>query len=70
MLSPFLSIKSAICPSVCSPSVSYLRAGQFGLREHQGRGVDSVSQLLLHQLVGFGCLTDPGEEEITDLKEL
>lgn len=62
------SINSPICPFICSPahpplsaSVSYLRAGQFGLCEHQGGGVDCVSQLLLHQLVGLGRLTDSGQ---------
>lgn len=50
-------------PSASSSAVSYLGAGQFGLGEHQGGGVDGVSQLLLHQLVGLGCLADPGEDE-------
>lgn len=42
-----------------SASASYLRAGQFGLSEHQGGGVDGVSQLLLHLFVGLGCITNP-----------
>ena len=46
-----------------TPALSYLRAGQFGLGEHQRGGVDGVGQLLLNQLVGLGCLTDPGEAE-------
>lgn len=45
------------------PGLSYLGAGQFGLSEHQGRGVDRVSQLLFHQLVGLCCLADPGERK-------
>lgn len=45
-----------------SPPPPYLWAGQLGLCQHQGRGVDGVSQLLLHQLVGLGCLSDPGGE--------
>lgn len=53
--------KSLHLPLFISPA-SYLRAGQFGLCEDQGGGVDGVSQLLLHQLVGLGCLADPGEE--------
>lgn len=53
------SVEVNCCTSIYS---SYLRAGQFGLCEDQGGGVDGVSQLLLHQLVGLGCLTDPGEE--------
>lgn len=53
----------SVCPSapLSSSPRSYLGARQFGLSEHQGGGVDGVSQLLLHQLVGLGCLTNPGE---------
>lgn len=43
--------------------LSYLGAGKFGLGEHHGGGVDRVSQLLFHQLVGLCCLADPGKRK-------
>lgn len=60
----FINQISHVCSQPTpTPALSYLRAGQFGLSEHQRGGVDGVGQLLLHQLVGLGCLTDPGEAE-------
>lgn len=62
---------SPICRPTClllSPQGergSYLGAGQFRLGEHQGGGVDRVSQLLFHQLVGLCCLADPGKRKLT-----
>lgn len=55
----FISQIVHLSARLSSASVSYLRAGQFGLSEDQGGGVDGVSQLLLHQLVGLGRLADP-----------